>query len=405
MAHLGEMLDAEAAIERLLRLLAIEGVTGEEAAIAQEVRACLIEAGVPESAIRFDDAHTRIPVPTQTGNLIVTLPGRGIDGPTLLFSAHMDTVPLTAGVKPVRLRSELGDRIESETTTALGGDDRTGVAVMLTLVAELIRQQRSHPPITLLFTVREESGLFGARHLNREDLPPDLIGFNFDGKSAADVTIGAIGAYRWEALIRGKAAHAGVAPARGISATMVAALALSEVFEGGWFGRVDKPEGIGTSNVGSIGDSKGRSAGNATNVVTDEARLTGECRSHNADFASTITQAYERAFRNAVDRVRDLDGNTAELNFDARLDYHPFCLDEASPVVQRAREAVRSIGREPTIRIADGGLDANWLGLHGIPTVTLGAGQNEIHTIKEYVELNEYLDGCRVALALATLGG
>ena len=40
---------------------------------------------------------------------------------------------------------------------------------------------------------------------------------------------------------------------------------------------------------------------------------------------------------------------------------------------------------------------------HGIPTVTFGAGQNEIHTVKEFVDLTEFESGCRLALALATL--
>ena len=81
-------------------------MTGQEAAIAAAVSDALKVIGVPASAIRFDDAHTRIPVPTETGNLIVDLPGTR-PGPRLLFSTHLDTVPLCAGAKP---RVE-GDRI------------------------------------------------------------------------------------------------------------------------------------------------------------------------------------------------------------------------------------------------------------------------------------------------------
>ena len=39
--------DTEVAIERLLRLLAVEGVTGREAKIGKELVAALKEAGVP----------------------------------------------------------------------------------------------------------------------------------------------------------------------------------------------------------------------------------------------------------------------------------------------------------------------------------------------------------------------
>ena len=67
--------DEDGAVERLLRFLAVEGTTGNEKAIGAEVVAALAEAGVPRRAMRFDEAATHIPLPTQTGNLIVTLPG------------------------------------------------------------------------------------------------------------------------------------------------------------------------------------------------------------------------------------------------------------------------------------------------------------------------------------------
>src|SRR5215211_3131009 len=93
--------DHDAAVARLMRFLAVEGVTGQERAIAAEVAAALREAGVPADAIRHDTAHERIPLPTQTGNLLVRLKGTR-PGPPLLFSTHLDTVPLGAGAVPVR---------------------------------------------------------------------------------------------------------------------------------------------------------------------------------------------------------------------------------------------------------------------------------------------------------------
>ena len=143
-------LDVEAAIAHLMRFLSVEGVTGKEANIGAAVVEALKAVGVPASAIRFDDANTRIPLPTETGNLIVDLPGTKA-GPRLLFSTHLDTVPLCAGAKPKRE----GDRIVSDGTTALGGDARTGVALLVVLAETLIKHKLPHPPITLLFTVRD----------------------------------------------------------------------------------------------------------------------------------------------------------------------------------------------------------------------------------------------------------
>jgi tripeptide aminopeptidase len=389
--------DENAAVDRLQRFLAVEGVTGHEKAIARAVARELESVGVPRRAIRHDNAHQRIPLPTQTGNLLVSLPGTQ-SGPRLLFSAHLDTVPLCAGVVPERGR----DRILSRGDTALGGDDRTGVACLVTLAATLLQHKLPHPPLTLLFTVREESGLFGARHLDPADLGSPVMGFNVDGRLPADLTVGAVGAERWEVEIIGRAAHAGVHPEQGISATMVMALALAEVHRGGWFGKVHQADGDGTSNVGRVAGRDGKSAGEATNVVTDYVHLHGESRSHDARFAKTITRAYRAAFTNAAEQISNDKGRKAKVKFSARLDYHPFRLKEDAPVVRHAQAAALRAGLQPTLRIGNGGLDANWLVRHGIPTITFGAGQNNIHTTDEYVEVPAFLAGCRMALALAT---
>ena len=203
-------IDRERAIARLMRFLAVEGITGQEAAIGRAVEAALSEAGVPRAAIRYDTANQRIPLPTQTGNLLVDLPGTK-PGPRFLFMTHLDTVPLCAGAKPVRQ----GERIVPAGKTALGGDNRTGVAALVTLAATLLERKIPHPPLTLLFTVREESGLFGAKYLDPADLGGAVMGFNVDGRLAHDITVGAVGAERWEVEITGKAAHAGVRAGEG----------------------------------------------------------------------------------------------------------------------------------------------------------------------------------------------
>ncbi len=392
-------LDLHSAVQLLMRFLAVPGITGEEKLISKDIVAALKEVGVASKNIFTDDAHSRIPVQTQTGNLIAKLPGQGSrkDETPILFMTHMDTVPLCAGATP-RLA---GRKIANTAGSALGGDNRTGCAVLVSLAAELIKNKPDHPPITMLFTVREESGLFGARFVDLELLGPVRYGFNFDGRSAADVIIGAVGADRWEVEILGKASHAGVAPERGISATMILALALAEVHKGGWWGKVVKKNGEGTSNVGPVGDKNGKSAGDATNVVTDYILVKGESRSHDAKFFKEITNAYKVAFANAAEAVVDNEGNPGKVKFTARSDYFPFRLKDNAPVVKHASRAVEAIGRKPNLRVANGGLDANWMLKHGLQVATFGAGQNDIHTVKEWVDLNEFEAGVQLAYALA----
>jgi tripeptide aminopeptidase len=392
--------DVKGAEEHLMRFLAVEGVTGEEAAIAAAVSDELKKVGVPASAIRFDTVNKRIPVPTQTGNLLVDLPGTR-PGPRLLFATHLDTVPLCAGAKPKRE----GNRIVSDGTTALGGDNRTGCAVLVTLAETLLKHKLPHPPITLLFTVREESGLHGARELDPADLGGAKMCFNVDGKLAAELIFGAVGQENWEVEIRGKASHAGVAPEKGISAMLVASVALTEAHRGGWFGKVVKPNGHGTSNPGVFAGKGGKAAGDATNVVTDYVHIKGEARSPESAFAAAITEAYREAFAKAQAEVKDVEGATAEVKFDHKPAYPPFKLDESAPIMQRAKRAAESLGLKPIPLFSNGGLDANWFDKHGVPTVTIGAGQYEIHTVKEYVDLPEFANGCRLAVVLATLEG
>jgi tripeptide aminopeptidase len=115
-----------------------------------------------------------------------------------------------------------------------------------------------------------------------------------------------------------------------------------------------------------------------------------------------ITVAYRDAFRDAAQEVCDDRGRGAQVRFETRRDYYPFHLKPAAPVVRRALAAAEQAGLKPSLRVTNGGLDANWLVRHGIPTVTFGAGQNNIHTPEEYVDLAEFANGCRMALAVAT---
>lgn len=393
-------LDVKAAEDRLMRYLAIEGVSGEEKAIAEAIVADLKAIGVPADGIRFDDAHKRIPLPTQTGNLFASLPGT-TKGPRLVFATHLDTVPLCAGAKPKRD----GGKIMPEGKTALGGDNRTGCAVLVTLAETLLKSKLPHPPITLVFTVREESGLQGAKYMDAKFLEGGAMCFNVDSKLASELVTGAVGAEKWEAEIHGKAAHAGVAPEKGISSTLVGSIALAEAHRNGWWGKVTKPDGRGTSNAGIFGGKPGKAAGDATNVVTDFVYIKGEARSPEAAFASKITAGYEAAFRHAAAQVKDAGGEMAEVKFKGWPEYPPFNIADDAPAVKHAIRAAESLGFTPKTVFSNGGLDANWFVKHGLPTVTFGAGQHEIHTVHEFVDLTEYADGCRMAVALATLAG
>lgn len=385
--------DTSSAIERVMQLISISGGSGSELAVADWITQQLQAAGVPAEAFFRDTAHKKSPAGGNTGNLIVKLKGSR-RAPRRLLMAHMDTVPIAVGAVPVRD----GDWIRPKSSeTALGGDNRAGCAVVLTAILEILKQKLDYPPLTLLFTVQEETGLRGARYLNTAKLGRPELCFNWDGRDPASLIIGAVGASNLSIRIDGIASHAGAHPERGVNAAIVAATALAKLRESGWHGLVKKGRSRGSSNVGVI------RGGDATNVVMPLVLLEAEARSHDSDFRRRIVAAWHDAFATATAGLSTDDDRTGLLQFNEEVRYEPFRMDPASPCVLAAKDAVKAAQLKPLVQICDGGLDANWMAVHGFPAVTLGCGQHDIHTVNECLNIPEYLNACQIALHLASL--
>ncbi|MBL8849337.1 MAG: M20/M25/M40 family metallo-hydrolase [Planctomycetaceae bacterium] len=386
--------DDRAAVQLVLQMLAIPGKSGMESKIAEFIVGQLRAAGVPQSAIAYDQAHKKSHVGGEIGNLIVKLPGT-TRAPRRLLMGHMDTVPLCVGAQPVRQ----GRRIVSrDKTTALGGDNRAGAGVVLNAALTILKHKLPHPPLTLFWPVQEEIGLVGARHVAAAKLGGPKLCFNWDGGSPSAVVIGATGGDSLDIRIHGLASHAGAHPEDGISAVAIAGKAVADLTDNGWHGLVRKGKHAGTSNIGFV------AGGEATNVVTDLVTLRAEARSHDPQFRAKIVAAYAEAFRRAAKSVTSNSGAAGSVDIDVHHKYESFRLSLDEPSVRSAMSALRACGLEPEPRIINGGLDANWLTAHGLPTVTLGCGQAGIHTVKETLDVDQYLQACRIGLLLATGG-
>jgi tripeptide aminopeptidase len=378
--------------ELQMKLMAMVGPSGKETLVADFIRRQLLAAGAPASALHTDQAHRKISPDCEVGNLVLRLPGT-VRGPRRMLSAHMDTVPICVGCQPVRR----GKRITAaDPHTGLGGDDRAGVAILLSTALAILKQNLPHPPLTFLWTVHEEGGLHGARNVRLGMLGKPKLAFNFDGSDPNRLTIGATGGYRMNIEIRGIASHAGVHPEDGVSAIAVASLAIADLVNNGWHGLIEKGRHCGTSNIGVI------EGGVATNVVADLVRVRVEARSHEPKFRERIVREIEKAFRKAAKQVRSSKGKCGKVTIQGQLDYEAFCLSQKVPAVQVAAAAVEAVGEEVDFAIANGGLDANWLSARGIPTVSLGCGQHDIHTVDEWLDLDQFHTARKIALQIAT---
>jgi len=336
--------------ERALRLvqdlMAIPGASGDEAQVAAKIRDELLAVGVPGVAISHDTAHQRCPIPSSTtGNLIVSLPGNR-PGARRMLMAHMDTVPICVGARP---QLQAGMLVSQDAQTGLGADDRAGVATVLFAATELLAQNVPHGPLTLLFTVQEEIGLQGARHLEVDKLGNPELAFNWDGGNPAKLTIGAIGGYRMTIDIRGLASHAGVAPEKGISAITVAGIAINDLHQQGLLGKISQNNLEGTSNIGVI------QGGNATNVVADHVQLRAEVRSHNEATIEVLVKRFHQAFRQAATGVRNSSDQVATVEINGDLNYQPFAMSAEEPSVQVASDVLTQLEMKPMHAIANGG--------------------------------------------------
>jgi tripeptide aminopeptidase len=382
--------DTQRAMALLLDMLVIPGESGHETAVAAEIEKRLRRAGLPASCIAHDSAHKRSPFGGEVGNLIVKLPGT-LRRPRRLLSCHMDHVAVCTGSKPVREGDLL---VSSVPGTGVAADDRGGVTIVLNTALRILREKLPHPPLTLLFTVQEEFGLQGAHYAAVGKLGKPAMGFNFDG--GPNVAIAATGGIKMAFDVTGIPSHAGGHPECGVSASTIAALAIADLHEHRWLGLIVKRDKRGTSNVGAV------EATNATNVVAPSARLTAECRSHDPAFRQRIVDEFRKAFKRAVRKVKNAEGRCGSFAMTTRLDYESFRLKKNAAPVVAAVEALRAEGAPHDLFDSNGGLDANWLVRHGIPTATIGAGGINAHQAEAAVDIPQFDLLCRAAMRLAT---
>ena len=308
------------------------------------------------------------------GNILLKINGRG---EPVLLTAHMDTVEPCAGVKP-RVKNGY---VYSKRDTILGADDRAAVAVMLEL-AEIADGLKERRPLEILFTVAEEVGLLGAKHADYGPITSKTA-FVLDASEPPGYAVNAApGSETVKATFRGRAAHAGIEPEKGINAIQMAASAVAAMK----LGRIDYET---TANIGLI------SGGRATNIVSDTARIEGEVRSHDASkLAAQLKNVTDVAKKAAAEFGGEVDITWEKAYVSYRL------AEDATPVALFSR-AARAVGLEPKFVAGGGGSDANVFNERAIAAIVLGCGMEKPHTVDERIAVASLYKLGELATALA----
>src|SRR5258706_4386978 len=200
------MINQERIKNLLLELVQIDSHSRKEREVAQCIRKYCEEMG---AQVEIDDAGEK--VGGNSGNVIARFPGTISAAESIMMSAHMDTVVPGEGVKPI----VEGDIIRTDGTTVLGGDDKSGCAVIIEVIRCLQEQNIPHTPIEAIFSICEEVGLLGAKNVDVSKIKAKY-GIVFDSDGPGFLFTKSPSSNNMVLNIYGIDPQAGVAPASGI---------------------------------------------------------------------------------------------------------------------------------------------------------------------------------------------
>jgi tripeptide aminopeptidase len=360
-------------LDLFLELARLRTPPGEERAAADVVSRYLRDL-----ALDVHEDGAGAVVGGDTGNLLARLPATdGAGGVPIVLCAHLDTVPPGGSIEPV-----LEDGVvRNAAGTILGADNKSAVASMLVAAATILRENRPHAGIELLFTPKEEVGLLGAFAFDHTRLEAKL-GYVYDQAApVGQVILGAPTQRSLHVRYHGRPAHAGMVPEEGRSAIAAAARAIADLR----LGRLDEQT---TANVGTI------AGGTARNIVPEWCSFEAEARSHDERVLADLVQEMLDSITFAA-QATDCE---VETRIEENYKGYRFRRDDVP--VRLVDAALRRVGVEPSYALTGGGADANVFNARGLPCVNVANGMAEIHTPDEHVAVVDLDRMVDVTLAL-----
>ena len=337
------------------------------------------------------------------GNIIVKVPGSG-KGPRLFLTAHMDTVE-KPGEPPAKPVVE-GDWVYRDGGGILGADDKTGVAVLLEVLARLATAGKKHGDLVFAFTVAEEAQCLGASELDPEIYLGLDAGLALDSCAVNEIIVAAPTKVTFRITVHGIAGHAAF-PERKINAAHVMAQTLARLP----MGRLDE---FTTSNLGIM------RSGTAVNVIPGTAYAEYELRSHRKDVLDFHVKRVIGTIEGVVRENRvftttkagsgmagdlDADGEGikiyhSQVDVDVEVGYEGYKVPEDSRLVEKVKTAIVRAGLEPKVVSVQGGSDANIFNNRGLESVVIGCGMYGAHGEKERANLRDMADCVEVVMHL-----
>lgn len=393
--------------ERLVRYAAIDSQSDETSPT------------VPSTAIQFDMLNLLIAelkemgvsdvALTDYGVVLATLPGTAT-GPAVGFCAHVDTAPAFAasGVKPRVHRNYDGgpitypdapglvlsprhnpylgqktghDIVTASGTTLLGGDDKSGVAILMTLARHLLANPGiAHGPVRLAFTPDEEIGR-GVTPQLAEDFGVDFA-YTLDSSDVGRIEYESFSADAAVVTVKGVSTHTGWAKGVLVNALHLASKIVMTL-----------PHATLTPEV--TDGREGFLHAYRMSGTAAEAQVRFNLR----DFELDGLAAQGEMLREVCAAVAATEPR-AEITCEIRHQYRNmrYWLEKDMTPVDLARAACRDVGIEPFSPPIRGGTDGSRLTEFGVPCPNVFTGQQDLHGPLEWISVQDMAASLRVCL-------
>lgn len=314
--------------------------------------------------------------------------------PALGFIAHMDTAPdfCGEGVKPQIIGDYDGNDIQlgqsgrvlsckafsnlcalkgrtlitTDGTTLLGADDKAGVAEIMTMAEQLIREKIPHGKICVAFTPDEEIGE-GADHFDVEGFGAKYA-YTVDGGAENEIEYENFNAAGAQIEITGLSVHPGDSKDTMINAALVA-MEFNQMLPSG-----ETPRGTsGYEGFFHLTDMSGDvSEAKLSYIIRDHSAAHFEVRKEQMQhIADLLNEKYGQGTVKLV--IKDQYRNMREK------------IEDCMFLIDYAKQAVQEAGLQPKVVAIRGGTDGARLSFMGLPCPNLGTGGYAFHGPFEHI--------------------
>ena len=308
---------------------------------------------------------------------------RAYDGGDIRFPDDPDLV-LRPSEHPALAAKRGHDIVTASGVTLLGGDDKAGVAIVMTLAARLMSSGLPHGPVSLAFTTDEEIGR-GADGFDIDAFGA-VAAYTLDGGEAGELESENFNADVSVVTFTGFNTHPGYAKGKMANALRALGHFLASL-----------PADLSPEATDA---RQGFLHPHTIDGGVERASVEVILRDFDAGAMLAHRALVDRLAREAASKVR---GVIAAVEHADQYRNMQGVLAQHSHVVRFAEEAIRAAGLTVIRRPIRGGTDGAKLSAMGLPTPNLFSGQHNIHSRLEWISIQDMEMSVEVCIHLCRI--